>query len=31
MAAEEVPLKTFKPKCENLEVLEEYGEKLEDD
>ena len=35
MAAEEVPkevpLKTFKTKCENLEVLEEYWEKLEDD
>ena len=28
---EEFPLKTFKPKCKNLEVLEEHGEKLEED
>ena len=27
---EEVHLKTFKPKCSNLEILEEYGEVVDD-
>ena len=27
---EEVPFKTFKPKCSNLEIMEEYGEVLDD-
>jgi hypothetical protein len=27
---EEVPMKIFKPKCENLEILEEYGEEMSD-
>ena len=27
---EEVPLKIFKPKCSNLEILEEYGEVVDD-
>ena len=27
---EEVPLNVFKPKCSNLEILEDYGEVLDD-